>query len=53
MPVIVPKEQEAAWIDPGNRNQKELLSILKPYPAVEMDMSNVTILGYDRPQFTI
>jgi len=32
MPVIVPKEQEAAWIDPDNHNQKELLSILKPYP---------------------
>ena len=39
MPVIVPKEQEAAWIDPDNHNQKELLSILKPYQAVEMDMS--------------
>jgi putative SOS response-associated peptidase YedK len=44
MPVIVPKEQEAAWIDPGNHNQTDLLSILKPYPAVEMDMSNATIL---------
>ena len=53
MPVIVPKEQEAAWIDPDNHNQKGLLSILKPYPAVEMDMSNVTTLGYDRPQFTM
>ena len=41
MPVIVPKEQEAAWIDPDNRNQKELLSILKPYPWDEMTMSQV------------
>ena len=41
MPVIVPKEQEAAWIDPDNHNQKELLSILKPYPSDEMMMSQV------------
>jgi putative SOS response-associated peptidase YedK len=41
MPVIVPKEQEAAWIDPDNHHQKELLSILKPYPADEMMMSQV------------
>ena len=41
MPVIVPKEQEAAWIDPDNHNQKELLSILKPYLSDEMMMSQV------------
>ena len=41
MPVIVPKEQEAVWIDPDNHNQKELLSILKPYPSDEMAMSEV------------
>ena len=41
MPVIVPKEQEGAWIDPDNHNQKELLSILKPYPSDEMNMSEV------------
>ena len=41
MPVIVLKEQEAAWIDPDNHNQKELLSILKPYLSDEMMMSQV------------
>ncbi|MBU2260633.1 MAG: SOS response-associated peptidase [Proteobacteria bacterium] len=41
MPVIVPKEMEAAWIDPANRNREGLLSMLKPYPAVEMLMSAV------------
>jgi putative SOS response-associated peptidase YedK len=41
MPVIVEKDQEAAWIDPDNHNQKELLSILKPYPSEEMTMSEV------------
>jgi putative SOS response-associated peptidase YedK len=41
MPVIVSKNQEAAWVDPENHNQKELLSILKPYPPDEMIMSEV------------
>ena len=41
MQVIVPKEQEAAWIDPDNHNQKELLSILKTYSSDEMMMSQV------------
>lgn len=41
MPVIVAKEQEAAWIDPDNHNQRELLGILKPSPAFEMTMSEV------------
>jgi putative SOS response-associated peptidase YedK len=53
MPVIVPKEQESAWIDPDNHNQKELRSILKPYPAVDMDISDVTILGYNGPRLTL
>lgn len=41
MPVIVPKEQEAVWIDPDNHNQSELLAILKPYPSDGMTMSQV------------
>ena len=41
MPVILPKNLEAAWIDPDNHNQKELLSTLKPYPSDEMTMSEV------------
>ena len=41
MPVIVPKDREAFWIDPDNRRQKELLSILKPYPSDEMQVSEV------------
>lgn len=42
MPVIMAKEREAAWIDPDNHHQKALLSLLKPYPAVEMDRADVT-----------
>jgi len=41
MPVIVQKDREAIWIDPDNHNQKELLSILKPYSSNEMTMSEV------------
>jgi putative SOS response-associated peptidase YedK len=41
MPVIVPKDREAFWIDPDNHHQKELLSMLKPYPSDEMLMSAV------------
>jgi putative SOS response-associated peptidase YedK len=41
MPVILPKNLEATWIDPDNHIQKELLSILKSYPSDEMTMSEV------------
>jgi putative SOS response-associated peptidase YedK len=41
MPVIVPKEYESTWIDLENQNQRELLSILKPYPAEDMKMEEV------------
>jgi putative SOS response-associated peptidase YedK len=41
MPVIVKRELEDFWIDPVNSNQKELLSILQPYPSDEMTMSEV------------
>jgi putative SOS response-associated peptidase YedK len=50
MPVIVAKQQEAAWIDPDNHNQKGLLSILKPYPANEMMMSEVDSSMLYRPK---
>lgn len=43
MPVIVPKADEATWIDPDNQDQKGLLSILKPYPAELMEMSPAAI----------
>lgn len=37
MPVIVPKEQEHTWINESIEDKSILLSILKPYPANEMD----------------
>jgi putative SOS response-associated peptidase YedK len=41
MPVIVPKDEETSWIDPVNRDQEMLLSLLKPYPSKEMAMFEV------------
>ena len=43
MPVIVPKTEEAAWINPDNQDSAGLLSILKPYPADLMEMSPAAI----------
>ena len=37
MPVIVPKKQELIWISDAAEDRAMLLSILKPYPAEEMD----------------
>jgi putative SOS response-associated peptidase YedK len=36
MPVILSKIDQAAWIDPDNRDSGRLLSMLKPYPSDEM-----------------
>jgi putative SOS response-associated peptidase YedK len=44
MPVIVPKEKEASWMDPDHHSPKGLLSILKPYPSEKMWMSAVNTL---------
>ena len=37
MPVIIPKEQEDLWLDPKTEEQSLLLSLLKPYPADQME----------------
>jgi putative SOS response-associated peptidase YedK len=47
MPVIVHKEQEHTWINESIEDKSVLLSILKPYPAEEMDYK--TGMG---PKFT-
>ena len=39
MPVILPKEKEALWMDTAAIGQRELLSMLKPYPSEEMEQS--------------
>lgn len=37
MPVIIPKELEQTWLKENIEDKSLLLSILKPYPANEMD----------------
>jgi len=46
MPVIVPTEQQAIWMNPENQNQKVLLSLLQPCPAEWMDMQEAQIDGH-------
>jgi putative SOS response-associated peptidase YedK len=36
MPVILPEERFAQWIDPKSKEAAELESLLKPYPPAEM-----------------
>jgi putative SOS response-associated peptidase YedK len=38
MPAILSKDKETIWIDPENQNEKELLTVLQPYPAENMTM---------------
>lgn len=37
MPVIIPREQEQTWLNDKIEDKTSLLSVLKPYPAGEMD----------------
>jgi putative SOS response-associated peptidase YedK len=38
MPVIIPQEDQATWLDPETKNPDALRSLLKPFPASEMTM---------------
>lgn len=37
MPAILTREQEALWLDASIKNVAEILSLLRPYPAEEME----------------
>lgn len=37
MPVILPPDLYDAWLEPDNDDREELLSMLTPYPAEEME----------------
>lgn len=37
MPVILPPDAEARWLDPGERDPARLLDLLRPYPAGAME----------------
>jgi putative SOS response-associated peptidase YedK len=43
MPVIIPTQQEETWLSPG-ADPTALLSLLKPYPAEEMQTRKVSAL---------
>jgi len=44
MPVILPKLAEAAWLDPAARPVGDLLALLRPYPAAELEAYAVSRL---------
>ena len=54
MPVIIPKEKEDLWLDPGMHDQDILRGLLRPYPAEEMEMypvsPRVNSPGYNTPE---
>jgi putative SOS response-associated peptidase YedK len=37
MPVILPHEDYELWLDPDVRESEELLPLLTPYPAADME----------------
>ena len=46
MPVIVKKELEDFWIDPSSQSSRDLLSMLEPYRAEDMEVSEVNVLSH-------
>ena len=50
MPVIIPKDKEAAWLDLRDSKPDELASLLKPYPSDDMVLSEVDANMFPRPK---
>jgi putative SOS response-associated peptidase YedK len=44
MPVILPEENFARWLDPKNENVPELEALLRPYSAGEMTAFPISTL---------
>jgi|SRR5215213_5786218 len=42
MPVIIPKEHQDKWLDPSTNDQGQLLDMLRPNPAEEMEAHPVS-----------
>lgn len=42
MPVILPRDKEDIWISPALEDKEILLSVLKPYPVLEMEAYEVS-----------
>lgn len=53
MPVIIPRDREDIWLDPGVSDEKRLLAMLRPYPPGEMELyevsARVNYPQYDSP----
>jgi putative SOS response-associated peptidase YedK len=54
MPVILPREDEAEWLDVDQTEPEQLLHFLRPYPAAEMEAYPISGLvnrpGNDSPE---
>lgn len=49
MPVILPQEAEAMWLDTRNQNTDTLMSLLRPFPADSMEAYQVSgVVGNSR-----
>jgi putative SOS response-associated peptidase YedK len=44
MPVILSPKDESLWLEPLMKNTEQLLSVLKPYPAKDMELYEVSPL---------
>jgi putative SOS response-associated peptidase YedK len=57
MPVILPRELEAAWLDPDERDTGRLLALLQPYPAEAMERypasPAVNSAAHDSPELVL
>lgn len=57
MPVILPRNAYAQWIDPAPQTAARLQPLLVPYPAGEMEARHVSTLvnspGNDRPEILV
>jgi len=57
MPVILPRNAYTQWLDPAPQNPTGLQSLLRPYPAEEMEAFPVSTLvnspGNDRPEVLV
>lgn len=54
MPVVLPRENERAWLDPATSDHAKLQSLLKPYPGDDMEGYDVSTIvnspTNDRPE---
>jgi hypothetical protein len=44
MPVIIPHDKQALWLDNDRYEKTELQSLMAPYPAQEMEMRPGTFI---------